>query len=1297
MLVSFCVLTRAQAQWLTKADERPEHRPISRIILPEEQEHAGIANALKWYWGQRTFGLGYIPKNALQIAVQKRDAMRAEGKGMEALAAQPQWSLVGPSNAGGRVEAVAIHPTDPKTVYIGAANGGVWKTTDGGNSWTPLTDNMQSLAMGALAIDPQHPDTVYAGTGEYPSTNDSYSGYGLLRTTDGGDTWSSIGPSSVAAYSRIIVNPKHSNIIYAAAGRSGGGVLRSTDGGKTWPWLQGGLPQNVSVSDLALSMNGDTAVLYAGVVGNGVWRSTDGGNTWTKLSGLPWQPSDYVRISLDVDPTDWQNVVVLDVNGFAAAGQDDFGGVEVSNDGGSIWNDAGDESSLQPFFEGGATPPQGWYDAYIRVDPSNFNHMLLGGVPFWSTIDGGASWTENRYIHVDHHDAEFAPSDPSQVYIGCDGGVYYSSDGGSDFNTSQFNIPISEFYVIGVDQLQSDMTYGGLQDNGLVSGPSSSDWGTFDPYAGDGAYAVPDPKHEGVIYCNATEGMPQRDDNGTVSDMGVYSGSDYVNWLNPIHVDPKNDILYFGTDHLYINNNPATSDSWIRCSTKLALSTDSSSSIQAIDAFGDKETIICGTSAGHVFLTTNNGARWSYVSNGLPGRWVTCVKFDPSSKSTFYATLSGYGAGHVFKTTNNGTTWTNISSTLPDIPVNALEMDPANASVLYIGTDVGVFFSPNDGGLWVPYGTGLPNVAIDFMDVQVYDRKLYVGTHGRSVWSIPLVDDVTGISLPAQRTTWTIGDSASVVWHGFASPVTLDLSLNGGGSWQNIASGVSGTSYSISDVMYPQSDNVLVRVADGTNTVVSPLFSVVQQKRGNQLAVVSELPFYLYDIAYDKDDNVLWATTYDQSENLYKIDPDRGTLLDSVKLNLQSASQMAGLTGIKYDPSSKHLFLQQVLNTSDPYAWSSNMYEVTTAGAIVRWAPSPAEYGTGIYIKGDSLLVADRMTQQIQISRLEDWTNFGVYNPLNFSDTRDAIYGSRGLTYDPKLGEYLLAYTEFDGSNRQSTTFNGSDLLFLDTVSGAEQSSVAIMDGETEANVRGLEYDPRGAGNTAWMTILNSSGSSKIVKIALTDGPSGTAAPSYTTQPSTIDCGGVDTGSSRPLSVEIHNVGNAAGMLKLISISPVVTDYSLSSLTYPITLNPGDSLGITITFAPHTAGRKNATLVLTASLDNSQITFPITGVATINGAGVTETTNPGGWSLELSPNPARDYVDLTVTAGRSDFAQAHLYDVTGRELRTIPLGTLVNGEQQLELSTANLPNGIYFVRVTGTNGEVCGGRLAIER
>ena len=1290
-----------QAQWLTRTDESSSWRTQRKPVVHETE---GIGDAFKYWEQQRTFGLGYIPKNALQNAMQKRDAMAvAAHRGMSTLANEPQWSLVGPTNIGGRVNAIAINPKNANTIYIGAANGGVWKSMDAGASWTPLTDNLQSVSMGSLGIDPNDTNIVFAGTGETSNGVNSYSGYGLLRSSDGGNSWSDVGPSSVAAYSRVIVDPANSSIVYAAAARTGGGVLRSTDGGTTWNWLAGGLPQNASVTDMALAMNGSTPVIYAGVASHGIFQSMDGGDHWTELTPLAVLSLDstsMTRIALDVDPANWQNVVVLDVNGNNTAGSDDLGGLVESNDGGQTWTDIGQqfESQGSPFQEGGGTPPQGWYDVYIKVDPADFSHMVFGGVGIATTFNGGGSWNvDYQSIHVDHHAAAFAPSDHNKLYVGCDGGVYFSADGGGSFSSNTFSIPITQFYGIGIDQTQDNVTYGGTQDNGTLSGAnvSADNWGGI--LGGDGTFTLVDPKNPSIVYCANPGGdgqpYPSISTNGgygVLSTNGINPKIDSLAWLNPFAADQNN--VYWGCMRLLYSTNQGAK--WNNC-TKVFGQAYVQTTISTIDAFGDGKTVLVGTGGGNVYITNNvtasNGnATFTDVSAGLPGRWVTCVKFSPSSKTTFYATCSGFGAGHVFKTTDNGAHWTNISSSLPDIPVDALVMDPTNPTVLYIGTDVGVFFSPNDGTEWLPYGVGLPNTACVTMGIHTKDRTLRVGTHGRSIWQIPLQDNITGIVQPVQRTVWTVGDSAMIQWQGFTGAVSLQLSFDGGTTWQNLASGVSGTTYSIQNITYPTTDNALVKVSDGTNIVTSPLFSIAQQKAGNVIATVAELPFYLYDIAYDKDDNVLWATNFNAAEyHIFKIDPDKGTVLDSVLV--QSSPQNSnrnGFTGIKYDPQSKHLFLQEVYGTADG-DWNSYMYEVGTDGSVIRSQSSPDAYGTGILVRGSKILAVDRMVNQIPQAPNSSW-NFSEYNALDLTATRNATYGPRGITFDPKLGEYLLAYTDFHG-----TSLNASYLLFLDTSTGMEQHALTIEEGGELTNVRGMEYDPRGDGNTVWMTILNSGNSAKIVKIALADGPASAVGPVITAVPSTINFGNLDTGKTKTASVELYNTGGADDVINSIAISPSGTPFSMTSVSN-ITLKAGDSMNVQILFSPHAPGPQGASLVIDSKLV-APTEFNITGDATENGARVLPSGNAPGWDLSISPNPASGDVELSLTAGNTGNASVEVFDATGRQVRTMPLGMLTMGDHEMELPTDGMPNGMYFVRVIGTQGQVAAARLAIER
>ena len=1307
ILVSLFTFSTAHAQWLTHKDEHrsPVKPQVAGKSEREVESPGGPLDAINWYWRQRTFGLGYIPQDALVKAHTQTEGMHASysGKGMQvqssgggsAQAASAQWSLVGPNNVGGRVNAIAIHPTDPKTIYIGAANGGVWKTTNGGTQWTPLTDQMQSIAMGALAIDPQVPTTVYAGTGEYSPAADAYSGYGLLRSKDGGATWSSIGPPGIGAYTRVIVNPKNSNIVYASAGRGGGAVIRTTDGGATWARIL----DSGAVTDMALAMNGNTAVLYAGVANKAVYRSMDGGDTWVPLDQL--FVNQLRRVSLDVLPSNWKEVVVVSVDSNSFVGGqyvDDMEGVNVSHDGGDSWSDATPNGNI--FISSSSAPPQGWYDVYVRMDPKNAQHFLLGGISIWETQDGGGNWSDvgQAYrggIHPDQHEAAFAPSNPSTVVIGCDGGVYLSNDGGSSYGNAPVPMAITEYYGIGIDQ-SSDVTYGGAQDNGTQLGTNGADFNQFG--GGDGAFAVADPATSGRVYYTSTDGLPRAYQGGNITNLGnsINSNenfpSDSLRWVNPFMTDPKNNILYFGCKHLYSSSSKGSV--WSKSAKSFGFYSVGST-ISAIGVFGDKNTLALGCGDGKVYYTTNNGANWLDRTKGLPGRSVTWSVFNPSSNGTFYVTLSGFGAGHVFKTTDGGNSWVNISSTLPDIPVNSIVMDPTNPSVLYIGTDVGVFFSPNDGGLWLPYGTGFPNSAAVDLEVQFSKRLLRVGTHGRSIWEAPMVDDLPGIATPTQRTIWAVGDTAAVEWHGFSGPVSIQISLDGGGSWQSLTSGASGTSYKLNQINYSPTPNTLVKVSDGTQTVTSALFSIIQQNAGAQIGITGELPYYLYDIAYDKDHNCLWGTNFSGTDkHIYKIDPDLGTLLDSIPVALPNDPNSQGLTGIKYDSKRQCLFVQRVsaVTATD---WTSKIYQVSMTGSILKTIASPASYGTGILVRADTILAADRLTSTINKALVGQY-DFSRIPSLNFS--RTALYGPRGLSYDTKQNLYLLAYTDFEGTPSTAQLVE-SYVLFLDPTDGSEVKAATILDPSAEiTNIRGMEYDPRGQGNTAWITTLASGGGAKIVKITLVDAPAVVAKLGVLSLvPSPIAFGNVDSGKTSTMHADLRNTGNAALTLSSLALTPTGTAFSFTGgSSSTVTLQPNDSIPLDFTFAPITGGQQSATLTANFS-DGTNTTFTLSGNGVLKNTGGVVSNTLAGFDLGQSyPNPSGALMTIPYTLPQSGEIEIRILDNLGRVVYADTKYESV-GDHERDITLPQAPNGNYVYELRFGGVRIAARKMTLMR
>lgn len=1046
----------------------------------------------QWFYGQRAFGMGYIPKDGRVNALIARDALRGQylqqnkqspqsaGKSHHPLSVT--WSAIGPINIqegalahAGRIRVIAAHPSDKKTAFIGAAMGGVWKTTNGGTSWFPLSDNAYSLAVGALAIDPANPNILYAGTGEQTQNVDAYYGVGILKSVDSGKTWIPSGLNNVGAFSKVIVHPTNTSTIYAAGSRSGGGVYISDDAAKTWRKAAGGLPPG-DVTDLALAMDGTTAVLYAGLASQGTFRSNDGGVTWIRVHTY----MQMRRILLSVDPKNWKDIVDMSVDregGLEGVMRSTVGGGE--ND---TWSSI--DGQLQPALIFGSNN-QGWYDAYIVRNPSNPDEMLAGGISIWRTEDGGDSWSDvgrayqNGGVHPDQHHAIYVNSDAGGdplLYAANDGGIAVSTDNGQTYEIYQDSLAVTQFYGMSIDQNADDLTYGGTQDNGTLSGGRNSDW-TFESGGDGGTIVVDEDNSQRYWYMRPGDGnYPIKVVNGIESNFSSgINGSDSVGWVKPLVMDQANNILYTGTQFFYFSSNLS---SWTRRSKKLA----SQSYINCIEPFGDGQTVAVGTTGGQLWYTTNNGQSFTERTDGLPGRSISAIKFMPGNSSTYYVALSGYGSSHVMKTTDKGATWSNISSTLPDIPATALFIDPLHPSELYLATDIGVFYSPNDGGDWIPYGQGMPNVAISDMAYHKSKKVIRVATHGRSMWEAPLANTKSGISTPSLATKWFIGEKGQISWYGISSPVKIEYSKDNGANWITIASDVSGSSYEIASVTanagFQNTPFALVRVSNTSETLISQHFQIISRSAGSTFQVVSEQPLYMYDIAFDEDEKVLWVTNFNSADTkIYKIDPDNGSLLGSLDLG----SGKTNLTGIKYDKRSKTFYIHQRNDAVD----ASYVYHVTKDGqTLSRWT-SPAKYGTGIYPREDTLYLADRNNNKIFRAVLSDPTN--TYDDIFLE--RQAAFGPRCISFNSSTGELLHTWTDFQGTEQTAQLYD-SYMLRLNSYTGKELSSYFVQEGgNAGTNVRGLEYDPRSNGESVWVTVLNSGNSSKILKITLKDGP----------------------------------------------------------------------------------------------------------------------------------------------------------------------------------------------------------------
>ncbi len=660
------------------------------------------------------------------------------------------WILVGPTNVEGRITTVAIDPTNPQIVYTGCANGGVWKSTNFCQSWISVFDNQNTSSIGSLAINPQSPNVIYCGTGESNSLRSYYPGTGIYKSTNSGINWTFIGLQNTFSIPSIAINPQNPNEIYVAALGSlrrtnpERGIYKSTNAGNTWS-LSLFVADSVGAIDVVLDPTNPTKVFAAfwertrrenyikyGGPKSALYVSTNSGLNWNVVTGgFPSNTSTLGRISMDICSSNPQIIYALLANtsGYTA-------GLYKSTNGGSNWTNV--NSSVA------GSSNYAWFNRICKVNPTNQNHIFCGGLNMEVSSDGGTTFTSPfNWIHVDHHAVYFAPSNSNYVVIGNDGGINYSTDGGSSFAESP-TLPVTQFYAGDVNFQNHYALIGGTQDNGTNMSSGSLTWNEV--YGGDGFYCLFDYQNPQRVYASSQNGGLVRSTNGGSSFSSATSGLDltYTNWSTPIVMDKNNPaILYCGTYKVHKTTNYAAS--WTAISPDLAKGhIVNLGTITTIDVSKSNPNVIyAGTDDANVWVTTNGGTNWSLINAGLPNRWVTRVTIHNDSANICYVTLSGYKidstGAHIFRTTNYGNSWIAINGNLPDAPINDVLIHPLNLNKLFIGTDYGVMVTTNLGQNWEIMGSTL-NSSVPVHDITIHQpsMKIFAWTHGRSAFRIDL-------------------------------------------------------------------------------------------------------------------------------------------------------------------------------------------------------------------------------------------------------------------------------------------------------------------------------------------------------------------------------------------------------------------------------------------------------------------------------------------------------------------------------------------------------------------------------
>ncbi|MGA3092443.1 MAG: hypothetical protein ABSD75_27890 [Terriglobales bacterium] len=763
-------------------------------IFVEEEGPEVIKARMDYFYKQRAYPLARIPHGARLHALDQLRRMQAvEGAKSQATTA---WKEIGTHHivplpgdvaggyptAAGRMTAIAVDPNTPDTVYVGGAEGGVWKSTNGGAAWTPITDSQPSLAIGSIAIDPTNSQNIYVGTGEENFNGDGYYGAGILKSTDGGSSWALMGGGPGGTFSvcesgagtlnsrfsgsyigSIAVDPGNNQVVLATVDYCpASGVYRSADGGNTWTAVLAGNLNNIQAAGTSVFFVGG-GVAYAalgettGNAVNGVYMSSDDGQTWTAVNGtgayvLP-NGTNAGRIALTASAF---NPKVL----YAAVSLgDNFVGVYSTPDGAQHWypTNAPDFCSKQCY-----------YDIAIAASPTDSNTVYAGGIYNYpqsmqttviGSTDGGNTWTlvgastgsSRNLLHTDVHALTFSANGKT-LYVANDGGIWKTGDAATPkkLNWSGLNDTLAtiQFYPGFVFDGQGN-ALGGTQDNGsLVLGAAPADWSAVT--CGDGGFGAIDYTTSPYTFyttCNYPGGVeisttPSNPSTWTTINSGINFG-DPALFIPPLVKDPSiSGTLYYGTNQVYKTSNSGTL--WASISPQpLPGSTGNVSAIAV--APSSSTTIYAGTTDSQIVATTNGGTTWTNVTTGLPPRYVSHIAVDPANSTTAYATYSGFSGfaqgdtlGHVFVTLNGGTTWSDISGNLPNIPVNDVVIDPVLANTLYAGTDLGVFVSSNGGVSWSTLGTALPNVAVLSLTLDPSARLLAAATHGRNAWQIDL-------------------------------------------------------------------------------------------------------------------------------------------------------------------------------------------------------------------------------------------------------------------------------------------------------------------------------------------------------------------------------------------------------------------------------------------------------------------------------------------------------------------------------------------------------------------------------
>ena len=692
---------------------------------------------------------------------------------------------IGPAFMSGRIADIAVDPANRSVWYVATSSSNVWKTENRGTTWTPVFDNHPSYSTGAIAIDPIDSNVIWLGTGENTSQRSVGWGDGVYRSLDGGRSWTNTGLRTSEHIGKILIDPRDPDVVYAAAmgglWAPGGdrGLFKTTDGGASWtPVLE--ISENTGIADVhfdprdpdvlyavAFQRRRHVGILVAGGPESGVWKSTDGGETWRDITGgLP--AGDLGRIGLAVSPVDPD---VLYAN---PAATEDRSGFYRSPDRGETWVRMSDYIVVDPQYYGELYP-----------DPHRMDRVYAVDVFIHVTEDGGRTFerVNSRFRHVDNHAIVFDPDDPDYMLVGTDGGLYETFDRTRTWRYVSGNMPLMQFYRVGIDNMAPFYTvYGGTQDNSSVGGPSrtdnvhgirNSDW--FITHGGDGFQARVDPEDPNIVYTQSQYAGIVRYDRASGEELDIQpqpeagEGALRWHWDSPLIISPHDSRrIYFAAQKLFRSDDRA--ETWTAVSGDLSRGLDRNrrpvmgriwppeavwknvftspyGTIVALDESPLVEGLLyVGTDDGLVQVSEDGGGEWRREEDfaGVPAMaYVADVVASRHDPDRVYAVFNNHKEGdfrpYVVRSDDRGMTWTNITGDVPDGQSSwTLVEDHVDPDLLFLGTEFGLFATMDGGGAWVRLRGGLPTIPVRDLEIQRRENDLVLATFGRGFY---ILDD----------------------------------------------------------------------------------------------------------------------------------------------------------------------------------------------------------------------------------------------------------------------------------------------------------------------------------------------------------------------------------------------------------------------------------------------------------------------------------------------------------------------------------------------------------------------------